>query len=126
VYDVELLTSPDRQLRLGVEQTGGCLIVHVDGEVDYGCADWLRDRVIAAALAVPPPRLVLDLRPMGFLDSSGLGALVAIWKAIRAGGGRLIIAAAQDQCLRLIRRTGMDRHMDLAGTLAEALAALAA
>jgi anti-anti-sigma factor len=122
--DVEPLTSPDRQFHLFLERDAGCLVVRVDGEVDYACAGWLRDQVITAALTEPPPRLALDLRLLRFFDSSGLGALVAIWKAIRASGGRLVIAAAQERCLRVLRRTGLDRHVELTGTLPQALAAL--
>jgi anti-sigma B factor antagonist len=103
---------------------GGCVLVHVDGEIDQVTADLLREHVISAGLSACPPRLVLDLDRVTFCDSSGLGALVAIWKAVRAHHGDVVIARAPGICRRILQRTGLDQYLRTIPTLDHAIAHL--
>jgi anti-sigma B factor antagonist len=81
------------------------MIVRVNGEIDHATADLLREHVITAALAIRPPRVVLDFDRVTFCDSSGLGALIAIWKAVRTHQGDLVIARPPGICRRILERT---------------------
>lgn len=52
-------------------------------------------------------RVIVDLAQVGFLDSSGLGALVAIMKML--GGRRLELAACGLAVSKVLKLTRMDR-----------------
>jgi anti-sigma B factor antagonist len=113
-------------LRISVDDDGGCLVVHVSGEVEFTTAGELRDRAIAAALAAARPRLVLDLAGVSFCDSSGLSVLVGIWKAVHAQGGQLALAQVPERCRIILTRTGLASFMEMHDTTAQAVAAVCA
>lgn len=54
-------------------------------------------------------RVVVDLGEVSFVDSSGLGALVAGLKRARQAGGDLRIARASEQVLLVLGLTNLDR-----------------
>jgi len=54
-------------------------------------------------------RLVVDLQAVSFIDSSGLGALIAGLKKARQAGGDLRIAGLTEQVDTVLRLTNLDR-----------------
>ncbi|MFD3513924.1 STAS domain-containing protein [Streptomyces sp. NPDC058663] len=54
------------------------------------------------------PHLVADLGGVTFCDSSGLGALIGIWRCAKEANGSLTLAAIPDRLGRLLHVTGMD------------------
>jgi anti-sigma B factor antagonist len=65
-------------------------------------------------------QIVLDLRGVEFVDSSGLGALVSCLKRLGPLGG-VAIAGAGDAVQRLFTLTRMDRVFSLHPTVEEAV-----
>jgi anti-sigma B factor antagonist len=53
-------------------------------------------------------RLILDLGKVSFIDSSGLGALVATLKALE-GGRELFLCGVTENVMHLFRLTHMDK-----------------
>ena len=85
--------------------------VEVSGEVDLATAGRLTEALRGATGAA---RLVLlDLRDVSFLDSSGLHAIIAATTQARARGGRLVIAGASEQVETLLDLTGTRAHLDI-------------
>jgi anti-sigma B factor antagonist len=70
-------------------------------------------------------RLVVDLTGVDFLDSSGLGALVSILKALGAQGA-LAVCGARGPVLSLFKLTRMDKVFPIDADRASALARLGA
>ena len=70
-------------------------------------------------------RLVLDLAGVDFLDSSGLGALVSILKALGAQG-TLAVCGARGPVLSLFQLTRMDKVFSIDADRAAALARVGA
>jgi anti-sigma B factor antagonist len=86
---------------------GAWTIVQVAGEVDLATAASLRDGVLAAAEG--PANVAIDLTEVSFIDSSGLGAIVACLKRLRERGGDLTIVAPDDSAAaKLLALTGLD------------------
>lgn len=65
----------------------------------------------AAAGVTPTESLVLDLRDLSFMDSSGLGALMGLYRRGVAEGWSLVVAAPQPQVTRLLQITGVDSRV---------------
>jgi anti-sigma B factor antagonist len=65
-------------------------------------------------------RIVVDLGEVTFIDSSGLGALIAGLKATRQAGGDLRIADVPEQVLTVLRLTNLDRVLRAHPTVADA------
>jgi len=70
------------------------------------------------------PRIALDLSDVDFIDSSGLGAIVAALKQL-AGRGDLVIVGAKPAVANLFKLTRMDKVFRMYSAEADALAALA-
>ena len=65
----------------------------------------------AVAGVTPIGSLVLDLRDLSFMDSSGLGALMGLYRRGVAEGWSLVVAAPQPQVTRLLQITGVDARL---------------
>ena len=57
--------------------------------------------------------ILLDLKKVSFMDSSGLGALVLILKTIRSSGGRLFLMSLSDQVKMLFELTNMSNIFEI-------------
>lgn len=55
------------------------------------------------------PRVVVDLSGLDIIDSSGVAALVALYKRLRAVGGQVTVAGARDQPLAIFKLLRMDK-----------------
>jgi anti-sigma B factor antagonist len=81
-------------------------VVAVRGEIDVATSPALREELYAiidgGARAV-----VVDLSGLGFIDSSGLGVLVAALKHMRERDGELVLAGLAQPALRVFEITDL-------------------
>ncbi|MFC8226273.1 STAS domain-containing protein [Streptomyces sp. NPDC057287] len=93
---------------IDVPYTDGALaVIELSGEFDITTAPAVRSRALDLITAGQPD-LVADLSGVTFCDSSGLGALIGIWRCAKDVGGSLTLAAIPDRLGRLLNVTGMD------------------
>ncbi|WP_051371155.1 STAS domain-containing protein [Streptomyces sp. 142MFCol3.1] len=97
----------------------GWSVVEVDGEVDTHTAPMIREGVIKL-LDEGHRHFVLDLSFVPFMDSMGLGVIVAITKRIREHEGSLRIASVSGRILRLFDLSGMRESYEIYPSTAEA------
>lgn len=98
----------------------GTVLVRASGELDVFTTPLLRD----ALLGLPLESLsaaVVDLAGLTFIDSSGLGVLVAAQKKLRTGGGALRVVCDGGPVLRMLEITGLLGTITVFGTVDEAL-----
>ncbi len=81
-------------------------VMQPSGRLDVTNVNQFRREVIDIALS-KPKILLIDLKDVSFMDSSGLGALVAALKTIRNSGGELALCAPMDQVQMLFDLTNM-------------------
>lgn len=97
------------------------LIVRVaEPRIDAACAIAFKDAMQAVTQAQPGRRVVLDLAEVGFIDSSGLGAVVAVYKLLQPDRV-LELARLGPAVERVFRLTRMDRVFALHGDLPEGM-----
>lgn len=97
-------------LAMDLEATDGPVIT-LSGEVDMLTADGLRsagESAIAQAEANDRTRVTIDLREVTFLDSTGIGALVAISNAANIADVPLVLRAVSPRISKLLAITGLD------------------
>jgi len=56
-----------------------------------------------------PSQVLVDLSALRLIDSSGVGAIVALFKVVRAYGGTLDVVGVRDQPLAILRLLHLDR-----------------
>jgi anti-sigma B factor antagonist len=108
----------------GVAADGGDrAILRPVGRLDLQRAQGFREAV-AAEVAGGRTRIVVDLSEVGFVDSSGLGALIAALKISRQAGGDLRITGVTEQVATILELTQMHRVLAAHATVDEALEAM--
>ncbi|OUC77783.1 STAS domain-containing protein [Streptomyces swartbergensis] len=118
VTDAEKTQQP-RGLSVQVTVTDGIRVVTVVGEIDYHTGEQLRQALDVCDTA--RPRLVIDMRQVTFMDSSGINILIAAHQAITEAGGWLRLAGPAGPVLRALQIVGVDALIDCRLTLREAL-----
>lgn len=99
----------------------GISILGVTGNVDLQSADRLREHALGL-LADRPPRMVIQLDEVTFLDSRGLAALAAIQcRASSLGVELRLTTPAADGPTKVLGVRYLDKGFDLYSSLTEAL-----
>jgi anti-sigma B factor antagonist len=70
-------------------------------------------------------QVVVDLAGLDLVDSSGVGAIVSLFKRLRMIGGDVKIAALRGQPKEIFRILRLEKAFDIVGTVEEALAKFA-
>ncbi|MDD7929871.1 STAS domain-containing protein [Microbacterium thalli] len=96
-------------------------VVRPHGRLTMVSAREFRERVNEEISAAPDALVVVDLSDLQFIDSSGLGALVACLKSARQAGGDLRLAAPTEQITMVLGLTNLDRVLRPRATVEEAL-----
>ncbi|MEU0219929.1 STAS domain-containing protein [Streptomyces sp. NPDC006265] len=99
---------------------GGTTVVELHGEIDLLTASALSAR-LDPLTAGPCPDLVLDLRPVSFIDCSGLALLCRTRNRVLARYGRLRLVAEGPHFRRILRCTGLAGVFETYPCLPEAL-----
>lgn len=107
-------------IAIEVTQTSGVTVVAPRGDLDLATVDQLK-RTLAGLVDRGQSRLLLDLGGVGYIDSSGMGALVAAMKQARATGGDLRLCAIQEDVRSIFELTRLVRAMSIHPTRQEAL-----
>ena len=104
-------------LSLQTRSEGDWTVVTVEGELDLYTAPQLRERVLELS-EEGRARVAIDLERVGFIDSSGLGVIVACLKRLRESGGDLAVVAPEASPLsKLLTLTGLDHAIRAHPTL---------
>jgi anti-sigma B factor antagonist len=100
------MPSSDRLFQVTTDRHDGLVVVAATGEIDMSTSPRLR-----AALRDPgatAPAVVLDLRSVTFMDSSGLGVIVGQHKRAREEGYRFAVAVAgAPEVRRILELSGL-------------------
>jgi anti-sigma B factor antagonist len=99
----------------------GATVVVPKGDLDLAAADPLR-RALTALIDRRQARLVVDLGRVLYIDSSGLGVLVAAMKQARAAGGDVRLCGLEPDVHAIFEMARLAKIMDIYPSLREALA----
>lgn len=102
-------------------ERGDWLVLTALGDLDLAGAPQLRS-VVVNAVAEGHRRVVLDLSPVDYLDSSGLGAVVAALKRVRSNDGELEVVCDEPRVRRVFEMCGLDRAFPIHRTVEAAVA----
>ena len=98
----------------------GVTVVKVEGQLIVGNRQELKD-LVSAALDKGERRILIDFSQTGYIDSSGLGALVSISKRVREAGGELRLSGLNEDLRSLFELTKLDTLFAIAETPQQAL-----
>ena len=109
-------------LAVDLEERHDLSVVTARGVIDFWSVGPMQERLNDALQA--HPRVVLDLRDVSFVDSTGLGLLLSVHERAEADGGWLHLAAPNPLVKRLMQTTELDRRFHVYPTITAATASL--
>lgn len=110
--------DPEFQLQRRATPRGE--VLSVAGVLDAATISALRQALLAT-IDASPAVLVIDLTEVAFIDSEGLGTLVAAAKRAETAGVNLRLVTPESQVCRVLQITGLIRMLPVYETLEAAL-----
>ncbi len=108
------------QLRVVARRAQDRVILELDGELDMVNTPLLRD-ALAGADVLASTMVVLDLRRLSFIDSTGLKAVFAARNECRRRGQNFAVTRGSQQVERLLSVTRLGEHLRTIATPDELL-----
>ena len=99
----------DLELESRASADGAAVVVR--GEIDMATAPLLRDK-LNELVDAGSTRIVLDCRGLDFLDSSGIGVLIAVRKRL-GDDGALTLESPQAHVRKVLDLTGVSAHVEI-------------
>lgn len=97
-------------------QADGVIVVDVRGTLDAATVDALRDALLNTLAAQRPAGMVVDLTYVTFMDSMGIGTLVAGHNAAREVGTTFVLRNPSEFVHRQLRVTGLAEMFGLSAS----------
>lgn len=109
---------------LGLDVSGrdGVAVVAAHGDIDLGSAHRVHELAVRQ-LVSGDRALVVDLSDVAFIDSVGLGLLVAVLKRARSLGGDVALVVTTDRVRKVFETTGLTGVFAIHDNLDAAVAA---
>jgi anti-anti-sigma factor len=112
--------SFDPLFKVHYESRDGGVVVIASGEIDLATSPELRKALLDPQANAKT--VVLDLRAVTFIDSSGLGVIVGQQKRARESGDGFAVATAGASAVeRILELSGLVRVLDIVGDPSERL-----
>ena len=106
--------------RLEVRNEGRSTVISVSGELDLASSPALQEELDRVA-ASDSQMLIIDLRELDFMDSTGLSVLVRAHQRIEEQGRQLAMVKGPQQVQRLLSLTGVADRLTLVDSPEELL-----
>ena len=96
-------------LQISMQVDDAAAVVRTAGELDASTAPQLRD-CFEELMRADCRDVVVDMGELDFIDSTGLGVLVAALKRFRSSGGSLSVTDPRPQIRKVLELTNLDRE----------------
>jgi stage II sporulation protein AA (anti-sigma F factor antagonist) len=111
-------------LQMEMEHHRQVLVVRFSGELDHHTADHVRMKLDEAINTRQTEHIVLSLKDLLFMDSSGIGVILGRYKLIKSKGGKMAVCDVNPPVYRLLEMSGMLKIMPIYENESDALSGL--
>lgn len=108
-------------MKLLMESYEDFLIVKLKGELDHHGAKQGRKKIDSLYKDERCKNIVLDVRDLSFMDSSGIGLIMGRYKICRENGGNLCIVNEGEDVERILKLAGILKIIKVYSSIDEAL-----
>jgi anti-sigma B factor antagonist len=115
--------SQQAKLEHGISSQGEVTVLAIKGRMDAARVGAIRE-TLAGMPGQGHLKIVIDLSELEWIDSSGVGALVMLYKNAKARGGEVTVASLQRQPREIFRLLHLDSAFAIFETVPEAVARL--
>ena len=103
-----------------VREEGGAQVVSVRADVDMHRSPELH-QVLLDVCRSEPSRLIVDLASVEYMDSSGVGTLVEVFRRVKSYQGELFLVGMQPRVRGVFEITKLDKFFTIRASVSEAL-----
>lgn len=96
-------------MQIELETRHRTLVVRLAGELDHHTADALRTAIENELDRDVVTSVLLNLRDLTFMDSSGLGVLLGRYRRLNQMEGRMVACCLSQQVMRIFELSGLTR-----------------
>lgn len=104
-----------------IQERGAAVVAIAPSQLDAGTSGESRETLLAA-ISSSRPRMVIDMSMLGFVDSAGLGVLVAALKTSRAAGGDVRLCGVTPTVRSILDMTRLSQKFGIYDSVEDALA----
>ena len=105
------------------DQTLSIPVITANGDIDsYSVARF--KTVLNEMLDAGTNKLIIDMKGVDYVDSSGFGALLGATKRVRPNGGKIILTGCSESVLRIMKITQLDTIFEIYKDYQQALDSL--
>jgi anti-sigma B factor antagonist len=109
-------------VQLSERQSEGRVIIDVSGDIDLANSPAMRKMLLAEIKEKKTPKVLLNLKSVRYIDSSGIASLVEGLKASRDIGSRLILYALSPAVREVLELSRLQRIFEIYDNEEQALA----
>ncbi len=111
-------------LQIDLEQHRNALIVRLIGELDHHTAESVKKKMEDALIRGNVRYMILSLKQLEFMDSSGLGVILGRYKQITSRGGKMIVCDVNPAVYKLFEMSGLFKILSIEKDENQALSSL--
>jgi anti-sigma B factor antagonist len=102
-------------MQMNSEEKNGILVFKITGDIDINSSPDMK-KGFEKIFREKKNKIVIDLKSVGYVDSSGLATIVEILKNMRVYGGKLKLSGLSDKVRGLFEITKLDKLFDISDT----------
>lgn len=107
-----------------VDQYGEVTVVKITGKITIGEGDIKLRELISGLVESNSKKVILDLKGLKYVDSSGIGELVSSYTSLRNRGGELALCNLNSKIYGLLQLTALVSVFSIYDSLEDALQAM--
>lgn len=108
-------------MRISMNIIGDSLVVILEGELDHHTSEYARKRIDRQYYNNNLLNMVLDLRKLSFMDSSGIGLIMGRYRNCSEEKGRISIVSTNSNINRILKMSGLLKLIDIYTNIDEAI-----
>jgi anti-sigma B factor antagonist len=114
------MSDPGKMTVQTIRNDDEVLILALEGEIDMRVSPGLLDQT-EPLVREGPDRVVIDLTAVEFMDSSGVGTLVHLFRMLKGRKGRFVLVGPTPRVRSLFQITRLDKLFTICDTIDEAM-----
>ncbi|NLM98314.1 MAG: anti-sigma factor antagonist [Halanaerobiaceae bacterium] len=92
---------------ISTDLVGNVLIARIRGELDISTVPLFKKRIVSKTEDGNVKNLVLNLKGVTFIDSSGLGAILGRYRSLQKKDGRVLLVGLVPQVKKILTMAGV-------------------
>ncbi|MCK9443096.1 MAG: anti-sigma F factor antagonist [Tissierellaceae bacterium] len=106
---------------LSVEKHKNNLLVQLKGELDHHNTEMVRQKIDKQYFEHRIKNIILDLRGLTFMDSSGIGLVMGRYKNILENGGKIVMVNDNEYVEKILKVSGLLKIINVYPTIEKAM-----